>query len=58
MHDAKVLDNESSNGWRVLQRSKELDQGSKEQKLNHRSPSLSKWKDCLEWMSHEKWDKG
>ena len=50
MHDAKMLDNESSNAWRVLQRSKELNQGSKEQKPNHRNPSSSKQNDCF-WMS-------
>ena len=50
MHVAKILDNESSNAWRVLQKSKELDQGSKEQKPNHRNPSSSKRNDCF-WMS-------
>ena len=30
MHDAQMHDNETSNAWRVLQRSKELDQGPKE----------------------------
>ena len=30
MHDAQMHDNEASNTWRVLQRSKELDQGPKE----------------------------
>ena len=29
MHDAQMHDNEASNVWRVLQRSKELDQGPK-----------------------------
>ena len=29
MHDAQMHDNEASNAWRVLQRSKELDQGPK-----------------------------
>ena len=48
MHDAQMHDNEVSNAWRVLQRSKELNQGPKEQKLNHRNPSSSKWNDCLE----------
>ena len=38
----------TSNARRVLQRSKELDQGPKERKLNHRNPSSSKWIDCLE----------
>ena len=56
MRDAQMHDNEPSNAWRVLQRSKELDQGSKKQKLNHKSPSSSKRKDCLEWVSHEKWE--
>ena len=56
MHDAQKHDNEASNAWGVLQRSKELDQGPKEHNLYHRNPSSSKWKDCLEWMSHEKWD--
>ena len=41
------------NAWRVLQRSKELDQRPKEQKLNYRNPSSSKWNDCLEWLSWE-----
>ena len=58
MRDAQMHDNKASNAWRVLQRSKELDQGPKEQKLNHRNPSLSKRNDCLEWVSHEKWDEG
>ena len=58
MHDAQMHDNETSNAWRVLQRSKELDQEPKEQKFNHRNPTSSKWNDCLEWVSHEKWDKG
>ena len=56
MHDAQMHDNEAFNAWRVLQRSKELDQGSKEHKLNHRNLFSSKWNDCLEWASHEKWD--
>ena len=30
MHDAQMHGNETSNAWRVLQRSKELDQGPKE----------------------------
>ena len=42
------------NALRVLQRSKELDQGPKEQKLNHRNLSSSKQNDCLELMSQEK----
>ena len=58
MHDVQMHDNEASNAWRVLKISKELDQGPKEQKLNHRNPSSSKRKDCLEWVSHEKWDNG
>ena len=56
MHDAQMHDNEAFNAWRILQRSKELDQGPKEHKLNHRNLSSSKWNDCLEWVSHEKWD--
>ena len=51
-------DNEASNAWRVLQRSKELDQCPKEQKLNHRNLSSSKHNNCFEWVSHEKWDEG
>ena len=58
MHDAQMLDNEASNAWRVIQRLKELDLGPKEQKLNHKDPSLSKQNDCLEWVSHEKRDEG
>ena len=54
MHDAQMHDNEASNAWRVLQRSKELDQGPKEQKLNYRNPSSFKQNDCLEWVSYEK----
>ena len=30
MHDAQMHDNEASNTWKVLQRSKELDQGPRE----------------------------
>ena len=56
MHDAQMHDNEASNAWKVLQRSKELDQGPKEQKLNHRNPSAFKRNNCLEWVSHEKWE--
>ena len=48
MHDAQMHDNEASNAWRVLQRSKELDQGPKKQKLNHKNPFSSKHNDCLE----------
>ena len=48
MHDAQMHDNEASNAWRVLQRSKKLNQGLKEKKLNHRNPSSSKRNDCLE----------
>ena len=55
-HDAQMHDNETSNAWRVLQRSKKLDQGTKEQKLNHKNPTLSKQNICLEWVSHEKRD--
>ena len=54
----KCMINEASNAWKVLQRSKELDQGPKEYKLNHRNPSSSKWNNFLEWVSHEKWNKG
>ena len=50
MHNAQMHDNEAFNTWRVLQRSKELDQGSKEQKPNHRNPSSSKRNDCF-WIS-------
>ena len=56
MHDAQMRDNEASNAWKVLQRSKELDQGPKEYKLNHKNPSSSKRSDCLEWVTYEKWD--
>ena len=42
MHDAQMHDNEASNAWRVLQRSKELDQEPKKRKLNHKNPSSSK----------------
>ena len=48
MYDAQMHDNEASNARNVLQRSKELDQGPREQKLNHRNPSSSKRNDCLE----------
>ena len=58
MHDAQMWDNKASNVWKVLQRSKELDQGPKEHKLNHRNSSSSKRSDCLEWVSHEKGDEG
>ena len=65
VRDAQIHDNEAFNTWRVLQRSKELDQGSKEldqgskeQKFNQRNPSSSKRNDCLEWVSQEKWDEG
>ena len=58
MHNAQMHDNEASNAWRVLQKLKELDQGPKEHKLNHWNPSSSKQNDCLEWVSHEKWDEG
>ena len=56
MHDAQMHDNEASNAWRVLQRSKKLDQRLNEQRLNHRNPSSSKRNDYLEWVSQEKWD--
>ena len=65
VRDAQIHDNEAFNTWRVLQRSKELDQGPKEldqgpkeQKFNQRNPSSSKRNDCLEWVSQEKWDEG
>ena len=58
MHDAQMHDNEAFNAWRVLQRSKELDQGPNEQKLNDRNPFSSKQNDYLEWVSHKKWDEG
>ena len=58
MHDAQMHDNETSNAWRVLQRLKELDQGPEEYKLNHKNLFSSKRNDCLEWVFHEKWDKG
>ena len=58
MHDAQMHGNEASNAWRVLQRSKELDQEPKEQKFNYRNPSSSKQNDFLEWMSQEKQDEG
>ena len=58
MHDAQMHDNETFNAWRVLQRSKEFDQGPKKYKLNHKNPFSCKRNDCLEWVSHEKWDEG
>ena len=48
MHDAHMHDNEASNTWRVLQRLKELDQGPKEYKFNHKNSSSSKRNNCLE----------
>ena len=48
MQDAQMHDNEASNAWRVLQRSKELDQGPKKHRLNHMNPSSSKQNNCLE----------
>ena len=55
MQDGQMHDNEVSNAWGVLQRSKELNQRPKElnqrpkeDKLNHRNPSSSKQNDCLE----------
>ena len=42
MHDTQMHDNKASNVWRILQRLKELDQGPKKQKLNHRNPFSSK----------------
>ena len=56
MHDAQMHDNEAFNAWRVLQRSKELDQWLKKHKLNYRNSSSSKRNNGLEWVSHEKWD--
>ena len=51
MHDAQIHDNKASNAWRVLQRSKKLDQGSKEHKLNHRNlpypNGVIVWNKCL-----------
>ena len=44
----KMQENMTFNARRVQQKSKELDQGPKEQKLNHRNPSSSKRNDCLE----------
>ena len=52
----KMHEDMTFNVWRVLQRSKKLDQGPKKQKLNHRNHSSSKRNDCLEWMSYENWD--
>ena len=46
--DAQIHEDIAFNVYRVLQRSKELDQGPKEQKLNHKNPSSSKQNDCLE----------
>ena len=54
----KMYEDMTFNAWKVLQRLKELDQGPKGQKLNHRNPSSSKRNDCLEWMSQEKWEEG
>ena len=48
MHEAQMHYNEASNALKVLQRSKELDQGPKEHKLNHRNSFSSKRNDCLE----------
>ena len=51
MHNAKIHDNKASNAWKVLQRSKELDQGPKEHKLNHRNlhhpNEMIVWNECL-----------
>ena len=44
----KMHENMTFNARRVQQKSKELDQEPKEQKLNHRNPSSSKRNDCLE----------
>ena len=56
MQDAQMHEYEAYNAWQVLQRSKELDQEPKEQKLNHRNTSSFKRDNYLEWLSHEKWD--
>ena len=48
MHDAQMHDNEAYNACRVIQKSKELDQRPKRQKLNYRNPSSSKQNNCLE----------
>ena len=42
MHDAQMNEDISSNIWRVLQRSKELDQGA----LSHPNET-SAWSECL-----------
>ena len=52
----KMHEDMTFNVWKVLQKSKELDEEPKEQKLNHRNPSSSKQNDFLEWVSLEKWD--
>ena len=54
----KMHEDTTFNARRVLQRLKELDQGPKEQKLNHRKPSSSKRNNCLKWVSHKKRDEG
>ena len=54
----KMHEDMTFNAWMVLQRSKELEQGPKEQNLNHKNPSSSKWNNCLEWVSNDKWDEG
>ena len=52
MHDTQMHDNEASNAWRVLQRSKELDQGQKKSKsstietLPHPNGTIL-WNECL-----------
>ena len=56
MHDAQMHENEASSVWRVQLRSKELDLGPKEHKLNHKNPSSPKRNKCLEWVSHKKWN--
>ena len=47
----KMHEDMTFNAWRFLQRLKELDQEPKEQKLNHRNLSSSKWNDFLESVS-------
>ena len=48
MQDAQMHEDIAFNACRILERSKELDQGPKEHKLNHRNPSSSKQNDFLE----------
>ena len=58
MHDAQIYEDKTSNAWRIQQRSKELDQGPKEYKLNHKNPTSPKQNKSLEQVSHKKWDSG